>query len=267
MSRYYGVFRDIAQMYEGSLTECGVYDDVFSTVYTQLNGNTHEIDFYLENARVVGKRVLEVACGDGGNYMIPIARKGFDVDGVEISESMIERFREKEQRLPEKVRKHLKIYHADIFDFEPEHLYDLIIIPSTTVCLLADDDEKLRLLFEKMYSFLEPGGRFMFDYRCDQMIGNVYESPVLTQCDTRHKFLMIMQEFMNQEPGMTMVNMYVETPERKYLASSNKRIITEQLIEDVINSGSFDRHNSYNVTIPNATLKLQVLEKKATVNE
>ena len=263
MSRYYGIFKDIAQMYEGNLTECGVYDDIFSTVYTKLNGDTHELSYYLENARVAGKRVLEVACGDGGNYMIPMARKGFDVDGVEISTSMIDRFREKAQKLPEKVRKHLKIYHADIFDFEPEHLYDLIIIPSTTICLLADDDERLRLLFDKMYSFMEPGGRFMFDYRTDQLLGDEYESDVMTMCNPENEFLMLLQEFNNREPGISMVNMYVETPKEKYLASSSKRIITDQLIENMINEGRFVRHNSYNVTIPNATIKLQVLKKEA----
>lgn len=267
MSRYYGVFKNIAQLYEGNLIECGVYDDIFSTIYTQLNGDTNELPYYIDNARIVGKRVLEVACGDGGNYMIPIAKKGFDVDGVEISESMIERFYEKERRLPEKVRQHLKIYHADIYEFEPEHLYDLIIIPSTTICLFADDDDRLKLLFDKMYSFLAPGGRLMFDYRTDQLLGSEYESEVSTLCNMKSKYLMIMQEFNNQEPGFSMVNMYVETPEKKYLASSSKRIITDQLIENMIDNGNFTKHNSYNVAAQNVTIKLQVLEKKVEVNE
>lgn len=265
MSDFYGIFQDMRELYADKIVEYGIYDEIFSKIYSNLQAVSEEIKYYLENAYCTGNKILEIACGDGSNYMIPLAQKGFQVDGVEISESMIERFQERKEKLPVRVKKLLKIYQGNVFEFEPEEKYDLIIIPSTTICLLADDEEMLGVLFQKIYGWLNPGGRFMFDYRIDQVPGSPYTSEMVTQCCEKNKYFMMMQEFNNYIQGRAIVNMYVESLEgdeiQKYIASSDKRIITEKFVQDMIRMTNFELHNSYEVKLTNAQIKLLVLRR------
>lgn len=98
---------------------------------------------------------------------------------------MISRFYEKQNRLSEKVKNRLNIYNADIFEYETEKQYDLITIPSTTICLLADDEVRTKNLFRKIYKWLKPGGRFMFDYRVDQSLTSEFISPIFSEVDKK----------------------------------------------------------------------------------
>lgn len=271
MSQFYGIFQDIKELNIGNTTELGIYEGIFSTIYTDMQASPKELDYYIENAFCTGNKVLEIACGDGGNYMIPMAKKGFEVDGVEISESMIERFYEQTARLPEKIKTRMNIYQADIFEYEAQEKYDLIMIPSTTICLLVDNEEKTKKLFHKIYEWLKPGGRFMLDYRVDQSLEGVYISQIFAKANKKYPYVMFMQEFNNLVPGRGIVNMYVETVEdgcdKKYIASSDKRIVTDTLIENLMEGISFRLHNSYMVEMANAKVKLLVLEKENTDNE
>src|SRR5712692_9697906 len=47
-----------------------------------------DLPFYLELARGQGQRVLEVACGSG-RVLVPLARAGFDVVGIDASPHML----------------------------------------------------------------------------------------------------------------------------------------------------------------------------------
>ncbi|MBR6626783.1 MAG: methyltransferase [Lachnospiraceae bacterium] len=266
MSHFFGVYKDIKELNIGNVTELGIYEGIFSTIYANMQDTFRELNYYIENGLCTGKRVLEIACGDGGNYMIPMAKKGFEVDGVEISESMIERFHEQTARLPEKIKSRMNIYQANIFEYDTDEKYDLITIPSTTICLLADDEEQTRCLFQKVYKWLKPGGRFMFDYRIDQSLQNEFISHIYTETNKKYPYVLFMQEFNNVVPGRGIVNMYVETMEdgvdKRYIASSDKRIITDGLVERLLEGIDFRLHNSYTVDLTNAKVKLLVLEKE-----
>lgn len=266
MSKYYGIFQEIKDLYKKEIIEYGIYENVFSEIYSDLQSVSGELDYYLENAYCVGKDVLEICCGDGLNYMIPMAKKGFHVDGVEISESMIQQFETKCAKLPTKVKNNLHIYKSDIYEFQPEHKYDLIIIPSTTICLLSDNDEAIKKLFIKIYEWLNPGGRFMFDYRVDQIIGNLNNSEIMSLCNQKEKYFMIMQEFVNYVPGRSVVNMYVQKSdnegEHKFIASSDKRIISDELINYLTDVTKFVVMNKYMLHSHNIDICLMVLEKQ-----
>lgn len=249
MSEYFGMFKDIKQLNEDEIKECGIYEGIFSNIYTHLTMPENIIDCYIENALAVGKDVLEIACGDGGNYMIPMAKRGFNCDGIDISQSMIERFIENRAMLPNKVKKRLNAWVGDVFSWDTEKKYDLITIPSTTICLLADDMEKTKKLIKKTYDWLKPGGRFMFDFRTDQFVGKKKMSEIYGLCSAENQYMMLMQEYENMMLGRTIVNMYIEKVDgkknEKYIASSNKKIITDDFINELMKSTDYKLHNKY----------------------
>ncbi|GEM_PF-5415030 len=263
MNKYYGFFDGIKNLYDGKIIECGLYDDIFSNVYNALAGNEEIKELYAENGFCVGKNILEIAAGDGSNYMIPLAQKGFNVDGVEISESMIDRFNENVSKLPQRIKKKLNMIQADIFDYETDKKYDLITIPSTTICLLSDDVERLENLFDKIYSWLTPNGRLMFDYRTDQVTERLYASNILTNTNLEDKYYIVLQEFNNFVPEKSIVNMYVEKADgSKYLACSEKKIITEKFVDSVIEKTCFKKHYTYHVKEGDITIDVCVLNKE-----
>src|SRR5690242_5035466 len=53
-----------------------------------------DLPLYLELARAQGRRVLEVACGSG-RVVLPMARAGFEVVGIDISPHMLALARQK----------------------------------------------------------------------------------------------------------------------------------------------------------------------------
>ncbi|SFC02269.1 class I SAM-dependent methyltransferase [Butyrivibrio sp. YAB3001] len=271
MNKYFGMFENIKELNKDTIIECGMYDGVFSNMYTRLTIPKDTLDYYLENAMAVGKDVLEIACGDGGNYMIPLARKGFCCDGVDISVSMIDRFNEAKSKLPSKVRDRLNAWVGDIFEWEPEKKYDLITIPATTICLLADDEEKTKELLKRTYGWLKPGGRLMFDYRTDQVIGPESLSEMYGECSVKEHYMMLMQEYENIVPGRTVVNMYIEKVEdgstQKYIASSDKKIITDEFIDAMMAETEYVMHNSYTFDWDVIKTRMNVYSKEEKIDE
>lgn len=269
MNKVYGIFEDIKLLFHEQIIECSIYEDIFAKVYTNLNSITEQLKYYAQNAHDTGKKILEIASGDGGNYMIPLAQQGFEVHGVEISEDMIQQYENNVNRLPNKIKKRLKVFKEDIFQFKPNDKYDLIILPSTTICLLADDLDRTKELFCNIYEWLNDGGRFMFDYRSDQILSIPYESELVYKCDKKNKYLMLLQEFNNYINGRSIVNMYVDYyedgVERKYIATSNKRIITDDLVNDLVLATKFLKHDEYKIGWKNEKIKLVVLEKREEI--
>ena len=49
----------------------------------------HDIDFWVDVARQVGGPVLELGCGTG-RVLIPTARAGFEITGLDLSGRMLE---------------------------------------------------------------------------------------------------------------------------------------------------------------------------------
>ena len=60
-----------------------IYDKVYQTL-------VHDIPFYLQQAKAHGGPILELGCGTG-RVTIPLASNGFEVVGIDISPSMIQR--------------------------------------------------------------------------------------------------------------------------------------------------------------------------------
>jgi ubiquinone/menaquinone biosynthesis C-methylase UbiE len=56
------------------------------------NRNYHfegEFEFWIQEAKKCGNTILELCCGTG-RILLPLAEKGFDVTGIDITESMFE---------------------------------------------------------------------------------------------------------------------------------------------------------------------------------
>jgi len=135
-----------------------VFDRV-AEVYDVETGDVGDVDFYLDLAREQGSPVLELASGTG-RVSTELAKAGFDVVGLEISEKMLEIAQRKTQKLPENVRKRLKWIQADMREFDLGRTFPLVIIPFRSFQHLETraDQEACLVCVAK---HLEVGGRFV----------------------------------------------------------------------------------------------------------
>jgi len=120
-----------------------------------------DVQFYVSEAERVQGRVLELGCGTG-RILLPIARAGRDITGIDASAHMLDRCRSKLDGEPEEVRRRVVLHQSDVREFELGERFALVIAPFRVFQHMTTIDDQLRLL-GAVARHLEPGGRFVFD--------------------------------------------------------------------------------------------------------
>src|SRR5687768_15985173 len=87
-----------------------------------------DVAFFVEAAVVAGGPVLEVGCGTG-RILIPTARAGVDVTGVDLSPRMLDVCRRRLDGEPEQVRRRARLVQADMRRFDLEQRFTLVTMP------------------------------------------------------------------------------------------------------------------------------------------
>ncbi|MBB5957341.1 SAM-dependent methyltransferase [Saccharothrix tamanrassetensis] len=104
-----------------------------------------------------GDRVLDLACGPA-THLVPLARRGAVVTGVDLSEAMLARAREACERAEVQAR----LVRADMREHVEPDTYDLVINMYTSFGYFTDPGENLAVLRNACIS-LAPGGRLLVD--------------------------------------------------------------------------------------------------------
>jgi len=87
-----------------------------------------DLPFYLDLAKASGGPVLEVACGTG-RVLLPIAREGIDIDGVDNSLPMLRVLKSHIENEPAEIRRRITLHEGDMRDFRLREKFPLVIIP------------------------------------------------------------------------------------------------------------------------------------------
>jgi SAM-dependent methyltransferase len=138
----------------------GVYAGFYDALYADKDYEA-ECDFVADVLREAGlspgARILDLGCGTGG-HALPLARRGFQVTGVDRSPEMIAQAIEKTGAAGEAVDFRV----ADIRDLDLGARFDAVLAMFAVVSYqLADED--LADTFASARRHLERGGLFLFD--------------------------------------------------------------------------------------------------------
>jgi SAM-dependent methyltransferase len=87
-----------------------------------------DLPFYLDLAEQSRGPVLEIACGTG-RVLLPIARKGIEVCGVDNSRPMLDVLNRNLALEPQEVRQRITVHEGDMRSFRLNQEYPLVIIP------------------------------------------------------------------------------------------------------------------------------------------
>ncbi len=123
--------------------------------------NRPDVAFYTRLAKETAGRVLELGSGTG-RVLIPIARSGKSVCGLEVSEHMLERCREALGSESRNVRDNVELVQGDMQSFDLGNRFELVICPFNSFLHLLSVEDQLSCLY-RVHRHLEPGGRFAFD--------------------------------------------------------------------------------------------------------
>lgn len=120
---------------------------------------TEDVGFYVEEARLSGGRVVELAVGTG-RIAVPIAQAGIPVIGVDESPGMLERAHDHAAR--EGVSGLLDLRVGDMREPPVPERVPLVIVPFRSLLHMPDETEKLRVL-RAAAALLVGGGHLVFD--------------------------------------------------------------------------------------------------------
>ncbi|MBI3663797.1 MAG: class I SAM-dependent methyltransferase [Acidobacteria bacterium] len=119
-----------------------------------------DIAFYVDEARAAGK-VLELGCGSG-RVLIPTAAAGVPIAGLDLSEAMLARCREKLAAQPPEVRERVRLVRASMTSFDLGETFPLVTTPFRAFQHLISIDDQLACL-RSVHRHLAPGGRLILD--------------------------------------------------------------------------------------------------------
>jgi SAM-dependent methyltransferase len=120
-----------------------------------------DIPFYVDLAKKSGGPVLEIA-GGTGRVLIPIAREGIAIEGVDSSESMLAVLRRNLAREAHEVRERVTIHEGDMRNFRLEKKFALVTIPFRPMQHMYTVQDQVAALTTAAFHLREDG-RLAFD--------------------------------------------------------------------------------------------------------
>jgi SAM-dependent methyltransferase len=120
-----------------------------------------DLPFYLELAGKSPGPILEIACGTG-RVLIPIARTGVEIHGVDNSRPMLEILKRSLHKEASEVRNKVTLHEGDMRDFHLSRKFSLAIIPFRPMQHMYKVEDQVRAL-ETASAHLTEHGILAFD--------------------------------------------------------------------------------------------------------
>lgn len=120
-----------------------------------------DVRFYADLAESFGGPILELGVGTG-RVAFEVARRGVDVVGVDLMPTMLGRARERLNRLPQRLRKHVELRRGDFRRIRLRRRFRLVLAPFNAFMHLYSRRDWERALATAR-AHLAPRGRLAFD--------------------------------------------------------------------------------------------------------
>ena len=125
---------------------------------------------------------MELGCGTG-RILLPVARAGFAVTGIDLSAQMLDFCRERLEAEPPEVRERVRLIEWDMTSFELDHAPAAIICAFNSFHHLRTVQEQLECL-ERCHAALPPDGMLVLDLVNPDPAPSEAQSAALSDRDT-----------------------------------------------------------------------------------
>ena len=137
------------------------YNESLAELYDVSYTTRKDIDFFIGYSRKVRGKTLELGCGTG-RVLIPTARAGCQITGLDISPFMLKKCQEKINRQPKKLQELIRILEGNMVDFNIDERFSLVTIPFRPFQHLISTQEQ-RGCLHCVHRHLDPGGLLILD--------------------------------------------------------------------------------------------------------
>jgi len=120
-----------------------------------------DVEFFVQAALDSGSPVLEVGCGTG-RVLLPTARAGISITGLDISTHMLDVCRQTLEQEPPEVQERVTLAEGDMRNFDLGGTFSLITTPFRPFQHLLTTKDQISCL-QCIQRHLEPGGFLILD--------------------------------------------------------------------------------------------------------
>jgi SAM-dependent methyltransferase len=120
-----------------------------------------DVQFFVDEAKACAGEVLEIGCGTG-RVLLPTARAGVRITGLDASAAMLEECRRSVAKEPDEVRARISLHTGDMRSFNLGRRFDLVTLPFRPFQHLVDVPEQTGCL-RCIHSHLNAGGKLVLD--------------------------------------------------------------------------------------------------------
>jgi len=121
-----------------------------------------DIAFYVDEAQKTEGEVLEAGCGTG-RILIPAARTGCTITGIDLSSEMLSVCEASLKNEPSEVHDCVRLLQGDMRNFDLGKTFQLIMVPFRAFQHLLTVDDQLRCL-QTLHRHLAPEGKLIIDF-------------------------------------------------------------------------------------------------------
>jgi SAM-dependent methyltransferase len=126
----------------------------------------HDVAYYAQKANLTGGPVLEYGVGNG-RVALHIARAGVEIEGIDLSQPMLDDFTRRLANEPAKTRARVRLHQGDMRTLRLERRFALVIAPFNAILHLYERRD-FEAFFEGVRSHLRDDGQFLFDFSVPQ---------------------------------------------------------------------------------------------------
>jgi SAM-dependent methyltransferase len=123
--------------------------------------NRADVSFFVEAAIQAEGPVLEVGCGTG-RVLIPTARAGVEITGLDLSPHMLAVCRKRLKAEPKEVRSRVRLMKGDMRHFALEQKFKLVTLPFRPFQHLTTVEDQIACL-DCIRQHLKKGGKIILD--------------------------------------------------------------------------------------------------------
>ncbi|MDQ0216726.1 SAM-dependent methyltransferase [Oikeobacillus pervagus] len=123
---------------------------------------------------IAGKKILDLACGTG-EFTVQLAKEGFEVTGVDLSEDMLMVAQEKAVNQGF----HIPFFQQDMRELEALGEFDCVTIFCDSLNYVGEEQDVLKT-FSKVYEHLKIGGLLLFDVHSIYKIQEIFIGSTFT---------------------------------------------------------------------------------------
>jgi len=214
-------------------------DPTRSELYAESEASRKQVDFVIDKlALEPGARVLDLCCGQG-RHLIDLARRGYDVVGLDLSEYMLEGCRT--AAAAEGITPVL--VHADMREIGFTAEFDAVINMFTSFGYLENEDEDRKVINTASLA-LKGGGSLLIDLMNRDWLMGVFK-PTEWQANTRGDLILSERDFDSITGRINCRELAIHPDGRRSERSHSLRLYTFNELDKMLQEAGLRVQSTY----------------------